>query len=786
MGVTTRRPKCAGRPSEQASVKSPRDERTRLRRRLLLFGVLIVIPVASAQGQTQCAPAQWGCCAGVEAANLAASSGVVCGSEDSVPGQLNLAAGSCSEMGGTWSAGPCSQPLCGLPSGCCAFGPTFSFPCAVENVFGADASFLQSFSQTCQAAGGTFSSGRCCGGQPDGTPCDDGNGCTQTDTCQAGTCVGTNPAPDGTPCDDYNVCTQTDTCQAGICVGTNPVFDGTSCNDYNACTQTDTCQGGVCVGTNPTVCQPLDGCHVAGTCNPESGVCSNPNAPDGTPCSFGSGSACPATATCQSGVCGCVEGCPLPQWGCCVGADVTMNTSSGACGSEDSFVLGSTEGDPQSACIRLGGTWSDGLCPQPWCGPPSACCEFPLSSSPEPCVFETVFGASPSLLQTFNALCQGLGGTVSPGRCCGGEPDGTICGPGTACSAPDACLVEACVPAQCASATVAAGGTVATGTTTNANQPEQTSVMSPTAGTISITETAVVSNPPPLSFGFGGLGEEVTISAPQATAAAPLMVMFLIDASQIRGADPSTIQVFKDGVSIPACAGTPGVASPDPCVSARQLTGGGGVQLTVLTSSASIWTLAGPVTTTTTTTTTSTTTTTLFASACGSTPVSGCQPAATAKALLELKKGTTPATDKLLWQWVSSGTVSVSDFGTPIASTDYLLCLYDAAGKLLSAEALAGGTCGTKPCWKVSGRTGFSYTNKAATPDGLTKVLLKAGGAGKGKLQAKGGGTNLPLPTLPLTTPVRAQLRQSSSTCWEATYSTTSMNSPTEFKAKSE
>jgi hypothetical protein len=189
----------------------------------------------------------------------------------------------------------------------------------------------------------------------------------------------------------------------------------------------------------------------------------------------------------------------------------------------------------------------------------------------------------------------------------------------------------------------------------------------------------------------------------------------------------------------------------------------------------------------TTTSTSSTTSTTLFSIACEAMPMSGCQLAATQKALLQLKKGTTTATDRLLWQWVSSGTVNLSDFGTPNTNTGYLLCLYDAAGELLSAKALAGGTCGTRPCWKPSGQTGFTYTNKGGTPNGLTKVLLKAGVAGRGKLQVKGGGTNLPLPTLPLTTLVRAQLRQSSSsTCWEATYSTPSMNSPTEFKAKSD
>lgn len=43
-------------------------------------------------------------------------------------------------------------------------------------------------------------------------------------------------APDGTPCDDGNLCTQVDTCQGGICIGSSPVV----------CAATDPCQPGAC------------------------------------------------------------------------------------------------------------------------------------------------------------------------------------------------------------------------------------------------------------------------------------------------------------------------------------------------------------------------------------------------------------------------------------------------------------------------------------------------------------------------------------------------------------
>ena len=63
----------------------------------------------------------------------------------------------------------------------------------------------------------------------------------------------------------------------GVC-STPALADGTACNDGNACTQVDTCQAGVCVGHNPVVCAPSDQCHVAGVCNVGTGVCTNPAA----------------------------------------------------------------------------------------------------------------------------------------------------------------------------------------------------------------------------------------------------------------------------------------------------------------------------------------------------------------------------------------------------------------------------------------------------------------------------------------------------------------------------
>jgi hypothetical protein len=199
---------------------------------------------------------------------------------------------------------------------------------------------------TCDAATGTCSNPA----KTNGSTCTDGNACT-TDSCQAGVCTSTNSVTctaldqchdvgtcdsatggcsnpvktNGSACTDGNACT-TDSCQAGVCTGTDSVTctaldqchvagtcdpstggcsnpaksDGSACTDGNACTS-DSCQAGVCTGTNSVTCTASDQCHVAGTCDPSTGVCSNPNAENGTKCT--DDNQCTGPDTCQNGLC---------------------------------------------------------------------------------------------------------------------------------------------------------------------------------------------------------------------------------------------------------------------------------------------------------------------------------------------------------------------------------------------------------------------------------------------------------------------------------------------------
>ena len=297
----------------------------------------------------------------------------------------------------------------------------------------------------------------------DGAPCSDGNACTAADSCQTGACVaGTavvcapagpcrdagvcNPAtgacaaanrPDGTSCSDGNACTHGDACQAGACRPGEPLTcaaadschsdgacdpatgtcsaptrpDGTACDDGNPCTIAETCQAGACGGATPVVCAPVDGCHAAGNCDPLTGLCSNPNQPDGIGCN--DGDACTRGDACHAG--SCVSADPVA----CLAADSchiagTCDPQKGTCSSPakpDEALC--DDGDP---CTRVDRCQA-GACTG---GAPVVCVAADACHDPGSCDVAT-------------------GSCTTPAR-----PDGTPCDDGSACTAGDICVAGSC------------------------------------------------------------------------------------------------------------------------------------------------------------------------------------------------------------------------------------------------------------------------------------------------------------------------------------------------------
>ena len=132
--------------------------------------------------------------------------------------------------------------------------------------------------------------------------------------------------------------------------------------------------------------------------------------------------------------------------------------------------------------------------------------------------------------------------------------------------------------------------TVSTGSVPDADGTVATiTVPAGTAGGIvSIVQGGV---PGPAPAGYTLLDRQTTITAPNATAADPLVLTFSVGGSLLAaaGLDETTVQLFRDGVPIGPCDQNTAVASPDPCVASRLALDGGGAEITVRSSHASVW-----------------------------------------------------------------------------------------------------------------------------------------------------------------------------------------------------
>jgi hypothetical protein len=303
-----------------------------------------------------------------------------------------------------------------------------------------------------------------------GTTCNDGNGCTQTDSCQAGVCTGANPVT----CTAEDQCHAAGTCNPANGTCSNPALaNGTVCNDGNACTLSDSCQSGSCVGSNPVVCAASDPCHMAGACNPSTGACSNPVTANGTACS--DGNACDLNDSCQTGVCTAashvtctasdqchVAGTCNPSSGTCsnpAAANGTACNDGNACTQSDSCQSGTCTGSnpvvctASDACHTVGTcNTTTGTCSNPTAHDGAACTGTNLCNQTYTCAGGTCTGSNP-VTCVASGQCQ-MAGTCNPatGACSSSNaPDGTSCNDGNGCTTNDSCTGGTCAgtPVTC-------------------------------------------------------------------------------------------------------------------------------------------------------------------------------------------------------------------------------------------------------------------------------------------------------------------------------------------------
>jgi len=92
--------------------------------------------------------------------------------------------------------------------------------------------------------------------------------------------------------------------------------------------------------------------------------------------------------------------------------------------------------------------------------------------------------------------------------------------------------------------------------------------------------------------------------------------------------------------------------------------------------------------------------------------------------------------------------------------------------------------------WSPISTKGYKYKDKTAVNDGITKVIVKGGAAGKSKALVKGKGANLPdfdsnLPIAMGDLPLVVQLRNNASgVCLEGSFATPKKNQLDQFNAK--
>lgn len=335
-------------------------------------------------------------------------------------------AGTCTGTPYTCQAGECeTSSSCDGTGGCTAVRKADGVACT------ADAS--ECTSDVCTAGLCTHPP------RANGTTCNDGNQCTQTDACTDGVCVGANPV----------TCPQTDPCKAGSCDPSTGTCSGTAkpdnapCDDNNRCTASDVCRSGVCTPGTSTVCSALDNCHDVGTCNHVTGLCSNPNKPDGSSCD--DQSFCTRMDTCTGGVCVGSDPviCPAPNP--CQEAG-TCNPGTGAC-----LLPTKPDGadcDDANKCTR------EDSCTAGQCAGTAYTCSDGQSCTVDACDGE---GGCTFTVKANYCLAGGAcrtSGKVNPANPCevctpaldpnGWSPNSGPCSDANACTKNDACVDRVC------------------------------------------------------------------------------------------------------------------------------------------------------------------------------------------------------------------------------------------------------------------------------------------------------------------------------------------------------
>lgn len=164
--------------------------------------------------------------------------------------------------------------------------------------------------------------------------------------------------------------------------------------------------------------------------------------------------------------------------------------------------------------------------------------------------------------------------------------------------------------------------------------------------------------------------------------------------------------------------------------------------------------------------------------ACSAEPRVGCkQPFVAHKSTLVFTQtGRTDPDDVYTWKWVQGARTDVAEFGDPMTTTGYALCIYDGSAR---PQPVVGDAVPAVVGWK-SVKSGYLRTDVGSRP--LRRLVLKAGADGKSRILAHGDSDTVRA-ILPFVAPVVVQLQTDDGACWETTLTTPKRDDEGLFKS---
>jgi hypothetical protein len=165
-------------------------------------------------------------------------------------------------------------------------------------------------------------------------------------------------------------------------------------------------------------------------------------------------------------------------------------------------------------------------------------------------------------------------------------------------------------------------------------------------------------------------------------------------------------------------------------------------------------------------------------------PRQTCKTAPPRRASLFVHDGTSATKDALVWKWTRGPATSLDDLGDPTDADGYDLCVFDdrdgTASLALDAHVDPGAG------WTPIPR-GYRFRDRATGDSGRESLMLRAGTRGNAAITFKARGPNAPSLALPFRQDdaVTVQLLGKNA-CWEARYTTHSVNGSGTFRARSD